>query len=369
MDCFLLTLGTHGDVEIFRWLGMALAQRGHRITLGASPFYRQPIEAAGLRFLPVGSGTRDELARLFRSMASVTEPRARVRIYAEKWARPQLQQSMTEVRSELARTDYFVNNLRMVWKAGDRVVRGAAVTYDPVGDAANLRKYAAHLAGFEDAILELVALPKALVDPDEHWGPRFQFTGFWEDPEPRNESPSTELREFIAAGPAPVAITMGSMLSFDPDAFLATVTAALRQAEARGVIIGGWSENREITTSDSVLHVERAPYGWLFPRCGVVMHHGGSGTVAATLGAGKPSIVLPLIPSQKYFAEILARHGVLVEAFEISNWNATELAVAMRAGMDTASYRERAAEWSARTSVFDGLSRAVESIEQHADRT
>lgn len=369
MDCFLLTLGTHGDVELFRLLGRELLRRGHRVTLGASPFYRQRIEATGLGFLAIGLGTPLEMRQLFRSLANVEDKRARVRAYAERWVRPQLSHSLAEVKVELSRTDYFINNLRSVWRSAGRIVPGAAVTYDPVGDIANIKKYAAQLSGYDSAILELVALPRALVDPDEEWGPRFQFSGFWRDPDASTWQPTPELTDFIANGAPPIAITMGSMLSFEPAAFLETVFGALKEAGQRGILVGGWSEApaRE-QQGDGVLFSQSVPYEWLFPQCALVIHHGGSGTVASALRAGKPSIVLPQISSQEHFAKLLARQGVLAGEFNVQTWNAESLAEAMRRGVDNHSLAQCAAEWAERLASERGLERAAHWIEAHAAR-
>lgn len=366
MRCFLLTLGTHGDVELFRLLGRELARRGHEVTVGASPFYRERIERTRLEFLPIGRGSQGDLLALFRSLATEPNQRARVRAYAERWVRPQLAHSLPEVKAQLAHTDYFINNLRSVWREGTRVIPGAAVTYDPVGNAENLRKYAAQLAGYERAVLEIVAMPKALVDPDDAWGERFHFTGFWRDPEPSPWRPPDELLEFVAAGAPPVAITMGSMLSFDPVAFVSTIRDALAIADERGVLVAAWSSDLVAAgASDRLYVVGEAPYDSLFPRCRLVVHHGGAGTVAAALRAGRPSILLPQIASQGYFAAILHRAGVLVDEFDVRTWTPELLAAALVRGRDEESFTRAAENWLPALADEDGLARAVSLMEAH----
>jgi UDP:flavonoid glycosyltransferase YjiC (YdhE family) len=366
MNCFVLTLGTHGDVELFRLLGTELSRRGHQVTLGTSPFYRERIEAAGLRFLPVGDGSQEQLAQLFRSLAPLADRRARVRAYAERWVRPQLAHSLAEVKVTLAQTDYFINNLRSVWRTGERLIPGAAVTYDPVGDPENLRKYAAQLADYERAILELVALPKELVDPDDVWGPRFNFTGFWRDPTPSTWTPPAELQSFLDAGPPPVAITMGSMLSFDPVAFASTIREALRLSGQRGILIAGWQAGDFSAESDRDFFVaSHVPYEWLFPRCSLVVHHGGAGTVAATLRAGRVSILLPQISSQEHFAKLLHRAGVLVDALDVGTWTPNTLAEAMKTAAADVSFTRAAEYWSSVLANENGLVHGADLIEMH----
>ncbi|XP_040874206.1 sterol 3-beta-glucosyltransferase UGT80A2 isoform X2 [Glycine max] len=55
------------------------------------------------------------------------------------------------------------------------------------------------------------------------------------------------------------------------------------------------------------------PYGWLFPKCAAVIHHGGSGTTAAALQAGTPQVVCPFILDQFYWAERMHWLGVSPE--------------------------------------------------------
>ncbi|XP_050272622.1 sterol 3-beta-glucosyltransferase UGT80B1 isoform X3 [Quercus robur] len=55
------------------------------------------------------------------------------------------------------------------------------------------------------------------------------------------------------------------------------------------------------------------PYKWLFPKCLVAIHHGGSGTTAAALHAGIPQVVCPFMLDQFYWAERMFWLGVAPE--------------------------------------------------------
>ncbi|URE49241.1 UDP-Glycosyltransferase [Musa troglodytarum] len=55
------------------------------------------------------------------------------------------------------------------------------------------------------------------------------------------------------------------------------------------------------------------PYSWLFSKCAVAIHHGGSGSTAAALHAGIPQILCPFILDQFYWAERLHWIGVAPE--------------------------------------------------------
>ncbi|KAM3762496.1 hypothetical protein ACB098_01G350800 [Castanea mollissima] len=55
------------------------------------------------------------------------------------------------------------------------------------------------------------------------------------------------------------------------------------------------------------------PYKWLFPKCLVAIHHGGSGTTAAALHTGIPQVVCPFMLDQFYWAERMFWLGVAPE--------------------------------------------------------
>jgi sterol 3beta-glucosyltransferase len=48
-----------------------------------------------------------------------------------------------------------------------------------------------------------------------------------------------------------------------------------------------------VKTSERVLLIDEVPHAALFQRVSAVVHHGGGGTAAAGLRAGRPSLVTP----------------------------------------------------------------------------
>lgn len=49
---------------------------------------------------------------------------------------------------------------------------------------------------------------------------------------------------------------------------------------------------------------------WLLPRCAAAVHHGGAGTTAASLRAGKPTVVTPVMVDQFFWAQRVNALGV-----------------------------------------------------------
>ncbi|PIA25440.1 hypothetical protein AQUCO_11400011v1 [Aquilegia coerulea] len=58
------------------------------------------------------------------------------------------------------------------------------------------------------------------------------------------------------------------------------------------------------------------PYNWLFQRCVVAVHHGGSGSTAAALHTGLPQVICPFLLDQFYWAERMFWLGVAPKPLE-----------------------------------------------------
>lgn len=111
---------------------------------------------------------------------------------------------------------------------------------------------------------------------------------------------ATALLEFLAAGAPPVFVGFGSMAGRDPDKTAQVVLDAPTQAEQRGVIVTGWGGLQVPDLPQEVHVAEFIPYDWLLPRVAAVVHHGGSGTTAAGLRAGKPTVICPFVADQPF---------------------------------------------------------------------
>lgn len=139
------------------------------------------------------------------------------------------------------------------------------------------------------------------------WPDGFTLDGFWWPLDQPGWVPSAELTEFLAGGPAPVLISMGSV-DADP-----TTTEALRgfvsTTDHRVMVQGsGWSDV-SVAGNGRVLAVGDVPHSWLLPRTAAIIHHCGAGTTAASLRAGVPSIAVPQHTDQHFWARRLAELG------------------------------------------------------------
>ena len=154
--------------------------------------------------------------------------------------------------------------------------------------------------------------------------------GYWPLRAQPGWRPSQPLADFLAAGEPPVYVGFGSMAGKDPAALTQLVVAALAAAGARGVVATGWGGLRRAGhVPDTVLMLDSAPHEWLFPRMAAVVHHGGAGTTAAGLRAGRPAVVCPFGMDQVFWAWRVHELGVGSEPIPQARLTVARLAAAI----------------------------------------
>ena len=361
MRIFVLALGTRGDFEPFWSLGQVLRRRGHQVTIGTSGFHIQ--RDPELAWVRIGEGSHAELVEVLRSLAGVPLRADRANAFVEGWVAPQLRAGKEATIAVAAQHDYFISNLKLPMRRNGAVYPGVFVSYDPPCDLEDLIRPGSHL--HQNRTLELVAMPQALVDPERRWGPQFQFTGFWQRPA-WSAPPAPALQAFVEASPAPIVMTMGSMVTFAAARLARCFGEALALCGRRGVLVGGWSAlPAGPQEGGQLLVVDEADYAWLFARAAAVIHHGGAGTVAAVLRAGVPSILLPQIASQDSWGRLLTAANLCAGVLDTASLQAPQLAQAIQRALDDAAMRRSAVDWAPRVAADPGVERAADLIEAH----
>ena len=198
------------------------------------------------------------------------------------------------------------------------------------------------------------------------WGPNVHVTGYW-FPEEEGWLPPEDLCRFIDAGSPPVFIGFGSMPVRKPEETTALLLEAIARSGVRAVLHRGWAGVGGEAPPESVFQIDYAPYGWLFPRMAAIVHHGGSGTTAAALHAGVPSIVVPFLFDQFYWGRRVADLGVGPRPIPFKQLTAEGLAEAMRVATTDPAMRERATALGAKIGAEDGLRAAVDVIHRVLD--
>jgi sterol 3beta-glucosyltransferase len=139
-----------------------------------------------------------------------------------------------------------------------------------------------------------------IFQPSTEWGNNVQTVGSLIIENESNFTPPKELENFIKNGEPPIFIGFGSMKNIN--SFTKTfeiISEAVTKTKQRAVIGLGWTKNSfSGTVPENIFLIENIPFSWLFPQMKLVVHHGGAGTTAAGLIAGKPTIIIPHIADQ-----------------------------------------------------------------------
>jgi UDP:flavonoid glycosyltransferase YjiC (YdhE family) len=122
-----------------------------------------------------------------------------------------------------------------------------------------------------------------------------------------------KLASFLNEGPEPIVFTLGSFVPevSDNDFYEVSLHAA-RALGHRAVLLAGprWA-GRIAALAGPTTHIcDEAPHALLFPRSICLVHHGGIGTTAEALQAGRPQIVVPFFGDQPDHAARIVRLGV-----------------------------------------------------------
>jgi rhamnosyltransferase subunit B len=100
------------------------------------------------------------------------------------------------------------------------------------------------------------------------------------------------VQAFLAAGTAPVVLTLGTFQRHGGPV-LAQLVAAVRALGRRALVLAADRAQLPLPDAHDLLWQPYVPLRLLLPRAAALLHHGGIGTTAEALRAGVPQLVLP----------------------------------------------------------------------------
>ncbi len=216
--------------------------------------------------------------------------------------------------------------------------------------------------------LDLALFSAQFARPARDWPASTRVCGFARfDGLPPDAAALARLKAFLAAGDPPVVFALGSMLVMLAGTFWDAALAATRRLGRRALFVTGPSgegpPHGAWRRSASELHCcPPLPYSLVFPRSAAVVHHGGVGTLAQALAAGRPQLILPLAFDQPDNAERAVRLGV-ARSLPFTRARAARLAEELGVLLVNADYAEQARRVAVRINAEDGAGRAAEALE------
>ena len=160
------------------------------------------------------------------------------------------------------------------------------------------------------------AYSRHLVPQLADWGPRRPLVGSLrldsaQRATLRSDHEDTELESWLAAGDAPIYVGFGSIPVGDGRQTLEMIRKVARDVGTRALVVAGWSDFPRDADRTGRVHVTTAvDHGSVLPRCRLAVHHGGSGTTAATISAGLPTVICSIFYDQQFWGRAVERLGV-----------------------------------------------------------
>ncbi|WP_197514333.1 glycosyltransferase, partial [Mycobacterium sp. E342] len=175
-----------------------------------------------------------------------------------------------------------------------------------------------------------------------------------------------EVLSWIAKGTPPICFGFGSMpVAESPADTVALISAACEELGERALVCSGWSDFSGVPQSDHVKVVGVVNYTKIFPACRAVVHHGGSGTTAASLRAGVPTLILWSSADQPYWGNQVKRLKVGT-ARRFSQTTEKSLVADLREIL-APEYAARARELAGRmTTPAESVAKAADLLEKAA---
>ncbi|ORA17749.1 glycosyltransferase [Mycobacterium arosiense] len=174
-----------------------------------------------------------------------------------------------------------------------------------------------------------------------------------------------EVASWIAAGTPPICFGFGSMPVESPADAIEMIGSACAELGERALICAGWSDFSDIPHGDHVKVVGGVNYAAVFPACRAVVHHGGSGTTAASLRAGVPTLILSMDVNQKLWGARVKRLKVGTSR-RFSSTTRKSLVKDLRRIL-AAEYAMRARELATKmTTPAESVANAADVVERYA---
>jgi sterol 3beta-glucosyltransferase len=360
MKIALLTLGTRGDIQPYAVLGQALKERGHQVTLSTAKNFENLVLSYGIDFLPVEADFQAVLDSDEGKKMMKGNPFA-IRRNLHSWIYPLITNSLIEFYKLAKESDLILFHVKTLADSfadqfPEKMIRASVLPIvEPTIEFANpsfsglpLPRFLNRISyTFSNQSIKLLSNPIGKFRTEFNLSKKFKvpqlkniyglspsflplpkdfsshsvFDGFWFGSS--NETLSKDTLEFITSGEAPLVLTFGSMPFKSKFDLQTAIIKLIEHCNSRIIIIKGWGidKTEKLDNNPKIKVINSAPYEKLFPLAKAIIHHGGIGTTAECLRAGKPFFICPILHpmgDQQFWGELGYKQKIAIKPIPIS---------------------------------------------------
>lgn len=418
----LQSWGSEGDIQPFTALAAGLVKAGHEVTLVVTDNigrdYSDLARRFGYKLIPVPNpqmATKEETEKVWRQIIDLGNPIKQAEVVMRYGFDPVMEPMYAAAGELCASSDavlghFFVYPLRVAAEKAGVPVGTLNIVHNCLPSASicppgfpnlgawsyplgwwlvralvnriflprvNALRVREGLAPDMDVMtqtwaaprLNLIAVSPQICHAPPDWDARNKICGFLNPPAGLvSDDLPPGLDAFLDAGDPPVYLTFGSMMPISLEYIRETAeiwSDAVHQTGCRAIFQLPWHDPSAFPTDDRVFVVQRAPYKKVFPRCAMVVHHGGSGTTQSALLTGRPTIIVAHVSDQFFWGAELERLGVAGKTLKRKGLNSRKLAAGITRVLASPHLATSALALGQRMAQEDGVRTAIELIEKH----
>lgn len=341
MKILIPTMGTRGDIQPYIALSRKLMDSEFEVTIATHPCWKGLIESYNVHFVPLGPDIDIEYETAYIRGKSKNWIIGLIRTM--KFVFKIIDKSTFEIKDLCSDVDLVIashsnigateaeasgvpyisvtlqpdvipkklekkNKIKVVL---DKLI-GALINPLMVGPYNKLRKIHGlkKISNFDQLLsplLNIVPISPLIYPPNKSWEEKNKVVGYWFVDESMNYKPTDLLMDFIKSGPPPIIISLGAMgfESKEEKPKLDILINSINKTKMRAIIQGFNRTLENYQLGENIIAIGNVPHTWLFKHGYCIIHHGGMSTTATSIYSGVPSIVIPHITDQYFWAKMV----------------------------------------------------------------
>jgi UDP:flavonoid glycosyltransferase YjiC (YdhE family) len=343
MKIVISTFGSLGDFYPYLEMGVLLSAAGYEVTLATCMVYRERVEQSGLHFRAIRPDFSFEDRELLKKAMTL---KTGSEVIVKNIIMEYIQDTYDDLLGICSGSDLLINhayvyagpmvakklNLKWIscnlsptnfWSAFDPCVlphspttirltkmgyrfnyffnqfiryytkRWCLSLYKLRKDIGSSDRSQPLFEGQHSPHLVLALFSRHFAAKQGDWPVQTTLTGFLRGGTPGRFADYPNLEKFLEIFPEPIVVGLGSSVVVNPEKIYDAAILAAMEMKKGLVLVGGEGYKPKINIDSSIFITGYIPYDILFPKAGVIVHHGGIGTTYESIAAGKPILIIP----------------------------------------------------------------------------